>query len=295
MIRRIKPMAYASILGLAAVHCGGGSTPPSNTPGDVSNYNSSGATGSDSSSAAMGSSTRSGGDSSTSGMSSAGDDMSSSGSRASSDSTAAGSNDRMPVAGKDEADMGSNASGATNSTTLSDAQIAAITDHVNDGEIQEAQLALSKSKNAQVLSFARMMIQHHGDAKKKQASLGLGTAPSPLSRTISSKGQDVMSMLQPKTGEDFDRAYLQAQIDQHQEVLNHIDRELLPNATNMQLRAQLQSLRPTVQQHLSAARDAMKSLDGNGQGQQGSSSSQTRDSKTKSSGQRTGTGRATEP
>jgi len=204
----------------------------------------------------------------------------------------------MPVAGRDDADMGSStapgSSGSprANGAPLTDAQIAGITELVNNAEIQQAELARSKSKDPGVLSFASMMISHHTQAKQRQAALGLSAEPSPLLQALSTNGQQTMSTLTAKTGTEFDRAYLKAQADQHQQVLDTIDSKLLPGAKNSQLRSQLQSMRSTVQNHLEAARAALKALDNQKSRQ---SSSQKSKSSNGSSTQQSGTGSATAP
>jgi putative membrane protein len=143
---------------------------------------------------------------------------------------------------------------------LSDQQIAAVTDAVNTAEIEQAQLARSKSTNDQVQSFAGMMIEHHGQAKRKQTTLGIAEAESPLSLKLAAKTHTTIEQLKQKSGSEFDRAYLQAQIDGHQEVLDTIDRQLLPDAKNAQLKAYLEELRPQVAEHLERAKSAQDAL-----------------------------------
>jgi putative membrane protein len=148
---------------------------------------------------------------------------------------------------------------------LTDAQIAAVTDAVNTAEIEQAQLAQSKSTNAQVQSFASMMIEHHGQAKRKQTTLGIAEAESALSLKLAAETRTTLEQLEQKSGSEFDRAYLQAQIDGHQKVLNAIDQQLLPDAKNEQLKSYLEELRPQVAAHLERARtakDALASNDG---------------------------------
>jgi putative membrane protein len=143
--------------------------------------------------------------------------------------------------------------------------VAGITDTVNSAEIEQARLAQTKSKDPRVLSFAALMLSHHGKAKREQSALGLDIESSPLLLRLSEQGRQTMATLRDKNGKDFDRAYLQAQIEQHQKVLDTMDRQLLPSAKNAQLRAQLQDMRPTIQQHLEAARDAQQALNTGGQ------------------------------
>lgn len=168
-------------------------------------------------------------------------------------------------------------------------------DFVNNAEIQQAELAQSKSKDPHVLSFASMMIAHHSEAKQQQSALGLGTAGSSALQQLSSEGQRTLATLRDKNGKDFDRAYMQAQIDQHQKVLDMLDRQLLPNADNPQFRSHLMKLKPTVQRHLESGREAMSAIGS----QQGSSGQKSNGQKSSggsgSSSQRTGTGSATQP
>jgi putative membrane protein len=254
MIRRVKPFLYSSILGLAAVHCGGSSTPESNTPAQPATT--------ESQPAAPGST------SDTMGSESASGSTNTSGSSAGGEWT---SSDRQPASGTDEPGMGDDITTPGAATPLSDAQIAGITDAVHSSEIEQAQLAQSKSKDAHVLSFAQMMINHHGQAKQREQAMGMSSAASPMLQTLSSQARQTTATLRDKTGKDFDRAYLQSQIDQHQKVLDTIDRQLMPNAKNPQLRSHLQSMRPTIEQHLQAAKDAQQALNTSGQ-KSGSSS-----------------------
>jgi putative membrane protein len=236
VMRRVQPVVCA-VLGLAAVQCGGGSTPESNTPA--------------SSPPPQAART----DEDQSGIIESGRtyEQTEPGAEASQDS------ERVPVAGTDEPgeDIGSNVPPETESylaPALSDAQIAAITDLVNSTEIEQAELALGTSNDPRVLSFARMMLEQHREWRQRQAQLGFSTAGSPMFQTISQQGRRTVATLSDLEGQEFDRAYLQAQLEQHQRVLNQIDQQLLPTARNPQLVEYLQTMRPIVQQHLQAAR-----------------------------------------
>lgn len=146
-------------------------------------------------------------------------------------------------------------------TPLSDEQIAAITDIANTSEIEQAKLARSKSKNADVLKFSAMMIAHHGEAKQKQAKLKLTTAESAISSKLLADGNQTLSALKDSKGADFDKRYIDAQVEGHQKVLATIDSELIPNAKNPDLKAYLAEIKPKVEQHLQAAREAQQRLE----------------------------------
>ena len=214
-----KTIVLTSALALGALHCGGSSNRGSNMP-----------------------------EGSTTEESSA----------ESTPSAGAGPGDSQGASTDTEQTPGSEPAGPS-MTALSDPQIAMITEKVNTAEIEQAQIAQSKSKNEQVRRFASMMIEHHGKAKAQQEALGLSTAESALSQQLEQKAKTTLATLNAKTGDDFDRAYLQAQVEGHQEALDTI-RQLQPKAQNSELRSYLDELTPKVEQHLAAAQSAQLSL-----------------------------------
>lgn len=166
--------------------------------------------------------------------------------------------------------FGNDASGATGSEaagstamSLSDPQIATIADKINTAEIEHAQVAQSKSNNDQVRRFAGMMIEHHGQAKSQQRALGLGNAESPMSTQLEQESKAKLETLRAKTGPDFDRAYIQDQIEAHQKALDTIQ-QLRQNVQSPELRSYLDQLTPQVEQHLEQARTAQQALQTSG-------------------------------
>jgi putative membrane protein len=144
---------------------------------------------------------------------------------------------------------------------LSDEQIAAITDAANTAEIEQAKLAESKSKDAGVKRFAAMMIAHHGAAKAKQAKLKLKPAESSVSTGLQADAASTLDTLKTSKGKDFDKAYIAAQVDGHQKVLDTINDKLLPSVKNADLKAYLDEIKPRVEQHLKEAKLLQESFD----------------------------------
>ena len=144
---------------------------------------------------------------------------------------------------------------------LTDEQIAAITDAANTGEIDQAKLAESKSKDPSVKKFAAMMISMHGAAKMKQAKLKMKTAESATSTAMAADAASTMDTLKMDKGKDFDKAYIAAQVDGHQKVLDTINAKLLPNVKNAELKAYLDEIKPRVEQHLKEAKQLQESYD----------------------------------
>ena len=149
----------------------------------------------------------------------------------------------------------SRAETAPEAQALSDAQIARITNDANATEIEQGKLAQARAKDARVKAFADRMVKHHTEAKDKQAKLGLTTAESDLSTKLERESGTAMGALRANAGKSFDQEYLQTQIKEHQQVLDTIEQQLLPNAKGSELKAYLKEIRPTVEAHLKDARE----------------------------------------
>lgn len=143
---------------------------------------------------------------------------------------------------------------------LNDAQIAAITEGASSTEIAAAELAKTKSKHEAVAGFARMMLEDHGEATRKQAKLKVATAESTLSRQLQDQGKNTLEQLRSKNGTEFERAYMQAQVDAHQKLLETLDRDLITQVEDGKLEAYLKELRSTVEAHLTQARMSLRGV-----------------------------------
>jgi len=144
---------------------------------------------------------------------------------------------------------------------LNDSQIAAVTEAANSAEIAQAKVAQTKSKDAAVKTFAAMMITHHGEAKQKQAKLKLKTEESGVSTALQADAGATLDALNANSGKDFDKTYIAAQVSGHQKVLDTINDKLLPNVKDERLKAYLEEIKPTVEQHLKRAKQLQESLD----------------------------------
>jgi putative membrane protein len=151
----------------------------------------------------------------------------------------------------------------TDSTVYSDAQIAEVIDAANNGEIAQAREALTKAKSARVRQMAQHMITDHGQAENKLRSIDsknhIAPQDSAMSDKIKQNGDQVMLTLKASNGSDFDKAYIDAQVDQHQKVLDQIDHDI-PQAQNAALVTYLKDVRTKVAHHLKMAQDIQASL-----------------------------------
>ncbi len=145
---------------------------------------------------------------------------------------------------------------AVDLSTLSDGQFAAIVETINSGEIQEAQLAMSKATAPEVKRFARDMAMAHRDMQNKLTALvgRLQITPSDnaVSNQLKSDSQSELATLQTMRGKDFDRDYVDAQVTNHNKALEMLDR-ITPSVKSSELKAALVGVRPKVEEHLREA------------------------------------------
>ena len=154
--------------------------------------------------------------------------------------------------------------GMTMGTTYSDSDIAAIVTNANQGEIEQGQTASSKANSDDVRAFARMMVTDHTNALNQAQSLlsrtNITASDNDISRGLQSGSSQTVSALNTYSGTDFDRQYINSQVDVHQWLLNTLDSTLIPAAHNRQFRDFLKTQRTAVAMHLDRAKQIQNNL-----------------------------------
>jgi putative membrane protein len=151
--------------------------------------------------------------------------------------------------------------------SVSDAQIAKIVKTANQGEVDAAKYARSKTSNAEVKDFANTMINAHEQNDQDERALlkkiRLNPADSTASENLEASAKTDMANLKRMKGADFDHAYIDGQVTMHQTVLNSLDNTLIPSAQNPDLKAMLQKTRGAVAEHLEHAKSLQENLNSN--------------------------------
>jgi putative membrane protein len=146
----------------------------------------------------------------------------------------------------------------------SDPQIAHIVVTANQIDIDAGKLAKSKSKNKEVQAFAQQMITDHGAVNKQAGALAkkLGVKPedNPTSESLKKGGADNVAQLKKLKGAEFDRAYVDHEVAYHEQVLDAIDKVLVPSAQNAELKALIVKVRPAFEAHLQHAKSLQSKL-----------------------------------
>jgi len=145
-----------------------------------------------------------------------------------------------------------------------DPQIAAIVVAANQVDIDAGKVAKAKAKNKEVKKFAQMMITDHTGVNKQAVALVTKLKVTPeendTSKSLKKGGEDNLSNLKNLKGKDFDKAYVDHEVDYHQAVLDAIDKTLIPSAKNEELKALLVKVRPAIEAHLEHAKQIQSTL-----------------------------------
>ena len=153
---------------------------------------------------------------------------------------------------------------AQKNARLSDSEIASVAVTANQIDIEYAQIAQKKSKNADVLRFAETMAKDHQSVIDQAVALAtkLGVTPKDNTTTKSFLAGAVKTkaMLNSKKGNAFNKAYIDNEVAYHKAAINEVENVLIPEATNSELKSLLQSALPLFKTHLSHAEMVQKEL-----------------------------------
>jgi putative membrane protein len=145
-----------------------------------------------------------------------------------------------------------------------DAQIAGIVVAANTVDINAGEVARSAGHKKEVKDFAQRMITDHTGVNKQASALvkKLNVTPedSDTSKALKDDGATNIASLKKLKGNAFDKAYIDHEVTYHQTVLDAIDKTLLPNAKNAELKALIEKVRPAIDAHLQHAKQIQASL-----------------------------------
>ena len=149
---------------------------------------------------------------------------------------------------------------------MTDPQIAAIVVTANQVDIDAGTLAAAQSTNPDVKAFGQLMVKDHTGVNKSATDLvtRLKVTPqdNPTAESLKSGGAANVAHLKTLSGAAFDRAYVDHEVTYHQQVLEAMDKTLIPGASNEELKALLVKVRPAFVAHLEHAKTLQASLNG---------------------------------
>ena len=149
---------------------------------------------------------------------------------------------------------------------LSDAEVAYVAVTANQIDIDYAELARKKSKEADILQFAQTMANDHKAVIGKAAALAkkLGVTPkdNAVSQQLSADAAKTRKALQAKSGKAFNKAYIDNEVAYHKAVIAAVEGLLIPETENGELKELLQSIVPALKAHLGHAEMVQKKYAG---------------------------------
>ncbi len=143
---------------------------------------------------------------------------------------------------------------------LDDATIVAIFDNANTVDIETGKLAAQRGHSEEVRQFGAMLARDHDMVRQQGRDLAkkLGVTPTPPPGDKTAQDQAaVIRRLSALRGAEFDRAFLQREVQFHKDVIAAIDTTLLPAIKNEELRAFVVEVAPAFQAHLVMAENLL--------------------------------------
>src|SRR5215470_10482326 len=145
-----------------------------------------------------------------------------------------------------------------------DPQIAMIAVTADTIDIDAGKLAAEKTTNPKVKDFAELMVRDHTSVNDQATALvkklNLTPEESATSQGLKADADKEAAKLKGLTGAAFDKAYVNNEVAYHEKVLGAVDKTLIPNAKNTELKNLLESARPIFVSHLNHAKEVQASL-----------------------------------
>jgi len=147
---------------------------------------------------------------------------------------------------------------------INDAQIASIVVTANQVDVDAGKLAAARSTNEAVRKFAELMVTDHTGVNKAAVDLATRLKVTPednaTSQALKAGGEKNVARLKTLSGAAFDKAYVDHEVAYHQQVLDAVDKVLIPGASNAELKALLVKVRPAFVAHLEHAKHLQAGL-----------------------------------
>ncbi|MBL0375184.1 DUF4142 domain-containing protein [Rhizobium sp. KVB221] len=136
---------------------------------------------------------------------------------------------------------------------LSDPQIAHIAYSAGQIDVTAAEQALKKSKNPDVIAFAKTMERDHKAVNEQALALvkKLNVTPedNPVSQSLSTQASKELTTLGALDGAAFDKAYVENEVAYHKAVNGALKDTLIPSAHNAELKSLLETGLTLFQEH----------------------------------------------
>ena len=156
------------------------------------------------------------------------------------------------------------AAATASSGPTSDGVIAGLFIAANTADIHYGGVATAKGRKPEVRQFGQTMMNDHGALNTALNALlerqGITAIDTEESLNIRDDAEELRDEMRKKDGAEFDRFYMDNEIDYHTKLLARMDREFIPRAKNAELKEFLSNVRTAVAAHLAHAKVVRKTL-----------------------------------
>ena len=157
-----------------------------------------------------------------------------------------------------------NADSQNGNSSLTDPENASKAVVANQNDIDFAEIALDRSENSEVLGLARTMASDHqmviDRAVELVTRLGVTPEDNAVSQQLVKDAEAAQEKLREVSEAEFDRTYVNNEVEYHQKVIAAVENLLVPQAQNEELKALLEEVVPVLKGHLNHAQMIQKNL-----------------------------------
>jgi putative membrane protein len=147
---------------------------------------------------------------------------------------------------------------------FSDPQIAAVVVSANQVDIDAGKLAKERASSPEVKALAEKMINDHtsvnNQAKALVSKLKVTPQDNDTSKKLTEDGKNTRDRLASLTGPAFDKAYVDNEVAYHEAVIGVVKNNLIPDASNKDLKNLLVKSSPVFAEHLEHAKKLKEEL-----------------------------------
>jgi putative membrane protein len=146
---------------------------------------------------------------------------------------------------------------------LDDPTIVAIVDAANTYDIETGSIAVTKGHSKAVRDFAAMLVRDHRNVRVQDRNLAtsLKVTPTPPRDFALAKAHTAaMASLRKAHGKNFDRVFLQQEVDFHNAVIDAVTTTLLPAIQNAQLKDLVTKVAPAFVAHRDRAQSLLNEI-----------------------------------
>ena len=143
---------------------------------------------------------------------------------------------------------------------LNDPTIVAIFDAANTWDIETGNLAVKKGSTKEVRDFGAMLARDHKMVRQQGRDLAkkLNVTPTPPADFAMAKDHEAaLKKLNGLSGKEFDREFLQHEVDFHKAVIDAVTTTLLPALPNAEVKDLVTKVAPAFAAHMQAAQNML--------------------------------------